>query len=281
MDLTSAKYRITYKAFSKFSASISKAKNIEALTCILHKKSKYLFDYKLFRITITKKNTAAIFTFTAEKARYDEDISLLYAYEHELLKHQTAFCREQKKNIFGNQVIQISQLHPLLWGWHFKYNELNVCTSILADDSKNFANSDIEILHLLVDTVTTKFKELQFKKELELKNQNLKEALLLIEKKNSEIIQIVDSQKAIIAARTKEIRGKNNKLLEISKMNAHHVREPLSRILGLMEIMDHLSKEELQGDVLHYLKESAKDLDCTLKKIIAMSAAEIDKFSIE
>lgn len=158
-------------------------------------------------------------------------------------------------------------------GWHFQYNDLNVCTSILADDSKRFVSGDIEMLHLLVDAVTTKFKELQFKNELEHKNKNLKEALFSL-RKNIEINRILDNKKAIIAARTKEIRGKNKKLLEISKMNAHNVREPLSRILGLVEIADHLSPEELQDDVLGFLKESAQDLDHTLKEIIEMSAGK-------
>lgn len=281
MDLTTAKYRITYEAFSKFSASISKAENIETLAAIIHKKSKYLFDYKLLRIAINKKENVSVFTFTTREVTYDEGGSSLYKYERKLLDNQIPFCKELKKNLFDAQGVQNAQLNPLLWGWHFQYNELNVCTSILADDSKQFVNGDIEILHLLVDTVITKFKELQFKKELECKNQNLKEALLLIEKKNIEINQIVDNQKTIIAARTKEIRGKNNKLLEISKMNAHDVREPLSRILGLVELAGHLSPEELQNDVLGFLKESAQDLDHTLKEIIEMSAGEINKLSVD
>ncbi|MGB3774394.1 MAG: histidine kinase, partial [Leeuwenhoekiella sp.] len=95
------------------------------------------------------------------------------------------------------------------------------------------------------------------------------------------IYRIVDNQQTVITERMKEISIKNDKLLEISKMNAHHVREPLSRIMGIVEIIDHLSTEELHNEALGYLRDSAKDLDCTLKQIIDMSSTEIDKFGIK
>ncbi len=281
MDISSIKYRITYDAFSKFSASISKAEDIETLAEIVHKKSKYLFDYKLLRIAINTREKVTVLNFTAETAIYCDDNPSLYAYELELLDNQIPFCRKQEEKIFDAQVVQVTNMNPLLWGWHFQYNNLNVCASILADDSKKFVKSDIEILTLLVDAVITKFKELQFKKELEHKNQNLKEAFLLIEKKNIEISRIVDNQKTIIATRTRELLRKNYKLLKISKLNAHNVREPLSRILGIVEIIDHLTTEELHSEALAYLKESAQELDCTLQQIIEMSTKEIDNFALE
>ena len=110
---------------------------METLAGIIHKKSKYLFDYKLFRIAINSKDKVTILTFTAESAMYGEDNPLLYDYELELLDNQIPFCGKLEDNIFGAQIIQVAHLHPLLWGWHFQYNELNVCTSILADDETN------------------------------------------------------------------------------------------------------------------------------------------------
>ncbi|HEA29655.1 MAG TPA: hypothetical protein ENH91_06630 [Leeuwenhoekiella sp.] len=281
MDLSTAKYRITYEAFSKFSASISKAKNLDQLIAIVHKKSKYLFDSKLFRTIVCKEDIVHSFTFIPEQAVQQEGADTLYPYERKLLIDRIPFCNTLDTFLFDEFLSCDRVINPRLWGWHFQYNDLQVCVSVLSDDTKRFVSNDIEILHLVVDTVITKFQEIQFKSELKHKNKNLQEALLLIEKKNEQINQIVDNQKAIIEARTKEIRGKNDKLLEISKMNAHNVREPLSRILGIVDIIDHLSTEELHGEVLDYLKDSAQDLDLTLKQIIAMSAAEIDKFGLE
>ena len=221
------------------------------------------------------------FTFVPTRAIVGEGYDMLYPYEIKLLEDHIPFQIALEKPLFDNYLFFDKLVSPMLWGWHFQYNNLDVCVSVLSDNTKRFVNGDIEILHLVVDTVITKYQELRFKIELENKNKNLHEALLLIEKKNKQINQIVYNQKAIIDARTKEIRGKNNKLLEISKMNAHNVREPLSRILGIVDIIDHLSAEELHGEALGFLKDSASDLDCTLQKIIAMSDAEIDKFAIK
>lgn len=281
LDLTTAKYKITYEAFSQFSASISKAENLDQLLAIVQKKTKYLFDSKLFRTIICTEETVRSYTFATDKVVQKEDPDVLYSYEQRLLKDRLPFCKALDTPLFKEFLSVDIGLNPMLWGWHFEYNDLQVCVSLLSDDTKRFVNSDIEILHLVVDTIITKYQELQFKTALEFKNRNLQEALLLIEKKNVEINRIVDNQKTIIAARTKEIRGKNHKLLEISKLNAHNVREPLSRILGIVEIIDHLTTEELHGEVLGYLRESAQDLDSTLQEIIEMSTGEIDKLSVE
>mgnify|MGYP000229865445 CR=1 FL=1 len=93
------------------------------------------------------------------------------------------------------------------------------------------------------------------------------------------ISKIVDQQKEGIDDRTKELKEKNKELAEISQLNAHTVREPLSRILGLIEISDYYSAEELKTEVLDHLKTSSEDLDKALKDVIERSAKAIELFS--
>ncbi|GGZ54354.1 hypothetical protein [Mesonia mobilis] len=110
-------------------------------------------------------------------------------------------------------------------------------------------------------------------------NKNLLAALNVINSQKAQISKIVDQQKEVIDDRTKELKEKNKELAEISQLNAHTVREPLSRILGLIEISDYYSAEELKTEVLDHLKTSSEDLDKALKDVIERSAKAIELFS--
>ena len=114
------------------------------------------------------------------------------------------------------------------------------------------------------------------KKEI-LANREAKDGTVGTRKRNS--CKIVDQQKEVIDDRTKKLKEKNKELAEISQLNAHTVREPLSRILGLIEISDYYSAEELKTEVLDHLKTSSEDLDKALKDVIERSAKAIELFS--
>lgn len=277
---SSAKYRITYEAFSKFSGNLSKAKDVNELAAIVSKNLKYLFDYRLFRIIFLTENKVKVFTFKPGKLWIDNYKKDLFPFENKLLSDKIPFSTYFEDCRF-DEFLDCSQLkNPQLWGWFYQYNSAQVCASVVTDEIRLFDQSDVEILNLLVDSFTTKYLQLRLQEELNAKNKNLEKAILIIENKNEEIRKINSNQKDIIDLRTQEIRGKNNKLLEISRLNAHNVREPLSRILGLLEISEFYSPEQLQEEVLQYLKESALELDETLKSVIEMSSGEIDKLSV-
>ncbi|WP_031427409.1 hypothetical protein [Flavimarina sp. Hel_I_48] len=277
MDIVSAKYRIAYEAFSQFSGKLSKAETFDELGTVIKRDIKYLFDHKLFRILFKESDANEVFTFYKKDFWIEPLEEVIFSYEEELLLKHIPFCKNPHEFLFEKYVSGRDTTNPLLWGWYFKYNELEVCVSILADDQGCFDNSDVQILKLLVDNIATKYEQIVFKNKLEIKNKNLKEALELIEEKNRQIKHIVNNQKNIIAERTKEVRNQNKMLVQVSRMNAHNVREPLSRILGLIEIAEAMPIEELNSDLLPYLKISAQDLDISLKQIVEMSGSEVDK----
>ena len=67
----------------------------------------------------------------------------------------------------------------------------------------------------------------------------------------------------------KAIEEQNSKLKKIAWTQSHEVRAPLSRIMGLVELLN--NEELLNGDgdkVLKYLKFSSEELDGILRKII-------------
>jgi PAS domain S-box-containing protein len=66
----------------------------------------------------------------------------------------------------------------------------------------------------------------------------------------------------------KEIEDQNKRLREISWTQSHLVRGPLSRILGLVNLMT-LDKEQASNEeLLPLLQKSASDLDDVIKEII-------------
>ena len=94
-------------------------------------------------------------------------------------------------------------------------------------------------------------------------------------KDNQIIQQLVHEQDKVIAARTSELANlntslaeTNKKLIELIQYNAHQVREPLTRITGVMEIMDYITQEEFVQEVWPLVKEAVTDLDNNIRTVI-------------
>ncbi|MBT0811532.1 PAS domain-containing protein [Litoribacter ruber] len=73
-----------------------------------------------------------------------------------------------------------------------------------------------------------------------------------------------------------EVKLQNAQLKEIAHVQSHHVRAPLARILGLVDMLDQDleegidNKQELR-DVLEFISDSAKELDKVIQEVIKKS----------
>jgi len=67
---------------------------------------------------------------------------------------------------------------------------------------------------------------------------------------------------------TAAIEKQNQQLKEIAFMQAHIVRAPLARILGLIELFFGENDNNLRCEIAGYLKESASEMDEVIKNII-------------
>ncbi|RZK48759.1 MAG: PAS domain S-box protein [Pedobacter sp.] len=68
------------------------------------------------------------------------------------------------------------------------------------------------------------------------------------------------------------IQAQNNKLMDIAWMQAHKVRAPLSRIMGLTKLIQDSSIDSgVSSEVIKYLEDSANELDAVIKDIIKQS----------
>ena len=278
MNLAAAKYRIAYEAFSKFSGSLSRVDNLEDLSTVVSRNLKYLFNFKIFRIILLDKDTVTGYTFIKNEIWAHKNQEDILDYEKKLLQDQIPFSNAISSEELPDYINHVPLNNGQLWGWYLPYTNYKVCVSLIADDQTQFSYSDVDILHLLVDTLTSKYRQICLNQEIILKNKRLEEAVGQIALKNKEIEQINSNQQNVIELRTRELRFKNKKILELSRLNAHNLREPLCRILGLLEIADYYDEQGLRNEILPKLCESSLELDAIFKNVVAKSEQEIEYY---
>lgn len=67
--------------------------------------------------------------------------------------------------------------------------------------------------------------------------------------------------------RTVELENQNKQLIEYAFINSHILRGPLSRILGLINLMEHTEMSSSEQELINHLKLSGEELDDVVKKI--------------
>lgn len=109
----------------------------------------------------------------------------------------------------------------------------------------------------------------------ELKEKNVKlleQTVLIVHQKNellesrTELNQINQNLESIVEQRTNNVKQKNEYLVKYAYTNAHHVRGPLARILGLLQLA------KLEGEVdypflFDKIEDQSKEIDVVLRTI--------------
>ena len=154
-------------------------------------------------------------------------------------------------------------------------------------DSIYSSDNNLKLTNLEIGReVALKDKELKLKK-LELmkkRNENIFFALgiffLLIttfilyrninsqKKLNAAINKLASEQEKTIESRTEELRESNKQLLALVQFNVHNMREPLTRIMGLMNLKKDVTLDEFENTCLPMMEKAANDLDKTLKDVV-------------
>ncbi|RAU82886.1 hypothetical protein [Pontibacter arcticus] len=256
--------RITYEAFSKFSNALIRCRSFEEVGECLKLNLKYLFNFHVLRASYTRGSQHVHITVKANHAA----ICLigkpdLLAYEKTLLAKGIPLYWKAGELPALPAVFDLpAQEQAELWGWLFKSDGRQIVVSLLAGNSKPFTRREVTFVKLVAETLESKLLELCLYRELD--------------EKNAMILSINQHQQEIITSRTREIADKNKKLLDISILNAHDVREPLSRIMGLLSLVDHVkSPDYLKAEILPRLKTSSSDLDAALKDVIAQATNDL------
>ncbi|MFD2433021.1 hypothetical protein ACFSO9_05340 [Mesonia maritima] len=281
MNFNQSKYRITYEAFSKYSSKLSKATTLEEALEVTYKNLKYFFNYHYVRINYISEVSPLCFLFSVPEFRYLSKEIEVFEFEKDLLERKVPVVK-QLSNAEAQKYIQLETnalTNPEMYASCFDYNSVNICVSIISDENRKFGMDDVEILRILIDAFFNKIKQIRLQNRLEEKNKNLEIALTEIDHKNREIESIVNTQKAIIKVRTKHVVERNERLIDILQSISHNLQEPLSRILGLLNLAENSTQDEFKMSILPYLNETALELDDIFKNLIKKSSEDINLLS--
>ncbi len=106
---------------------------------------------------------------------------------------------------------------------------------------------------------------------------SLAEKNLSIARMNEEIITINENLEKLIRERTFALEKQNQQLIQYAFINAHKLRAPVARILGLANLAATISPDERQK-ILDLLKESAFELDEVTRSITEIVQNGIDAY---
>ncbi|MDT0645253.1 histidine kinase [Zunongwangia sp. F260] len=276
-------YRIIYEAYSKFANGINRCGSLQDVLEDTRKHLKYLLNFHLVKMVFDQDDHFLTFSlFRNEITHTITEKDSLLPYEEDLFTSgiplKTAKIPLQ---LFDGKITTGDLINPELWAWSFKKNERKALISLISDENKPFAYADVEILKLVTDCLEAKFQEIFLKTQLARKNNSLSEAYDTIKHQNIQIKEIVENQKQTIELRTREIIEKNKKLLHISALNAHNVREPLSRIQGIIQLFEVLDDETCRTELIPKLATSVEEMDLVLKEVIEMASQELVKLKAE
>jgi signal transduction histidine kinase len=270
-------YRITYEAYSKFANDVNRCSSLEEIAEVCKTHLKYLINFRLIRMTIFQNKKFYFFEQYGNKVWVDlKGETDTFSFENSLLESGVPLLTNQIPDKLLRKKVELDKLYdPVLWGWCFDKNDRKIIVSLVADQEKTFSVGDIEILKLMVDSVQSKFSEIFLKKQLAKQNRDLLEAYDTIKLQNDEIQRIVENQKQIIDERTAEIVQKNKKLLHVLALNAHSIREPLSRIQGITQLFEMVDEETRREDLIPKLESTVEEMDDVLKEVVDMASKEL------
>ncbi len=263
------RFRIVYDALARFTTSINKCETINQIKDALNISLKYLFNcYGLrFNVECADKsyiiNTDDKFKTANKRFSFEEEV---FNKRMPIVLENDHVIKDKLKDELPSDVL--ADLDSI-WSWPFTLSGDNVMVaSVFSSEAQRFKKSDIPVLRIVCESLFPRIKNLNLLEEITESKEQLQIALEKVEEKNLLISKLVSRQDKIIELRTDELRAKNEKLSNIALMNAHNFREPLTRILGLISLVDHADQEEIINKIIPMLLKSSNDLDHAIKKNI-------------
>jgi hypothetical protein len=120
---------------------------------------------------------------------------------------------------------------------------------------KSWMAEDIIFVRAISDTVSLAFKS----------HQRIAQQRML-EHKQREIEEINESLERKVKERTLELANKNKLLTDFAFTNAHHIRGPICRLLGLENLLSQTHDTEEILKIANYMSVSIKEIDLVTRK---------------
>ena len=113
----------------------------------------------------------------------------------------------------------------------------------------------------VVDVSEARHRERELHAIKEVLSQQAKE----LQEANEETRSINDSLEFLVRERTIALEERNRQLADFAFLNAHKMRGPLARILGLVDVLKFTDSRQQEKEYLQYIIQSAEELDLVIK----------------
>ena len=113
----------------------------------------------------------------------------------------------------------------------------------------------------VVDVSEARYRERELQAVKEVLSRQAKE----LQEANEETRSINDSLEFLVRERTLALEERNRQLADFAFLNAHKMRGPLARILGLIDVLRFTDSREQEKEYLQHIIQSAEELDQVIK----------------
>ena len=110
-------------------------------------------------------------------------------------------------------------------------------------------------------------KNKKWNRQLVALNAEIAEKSENLERMNEEIRMINENLETLVNRKTDQLLDQNEKLRRFGFVNAHKVRAPLARILGLITVLKHARNRQEEAEIFGHLLLSATELDGILTEL--------------
>ncbi|WP_158857504.1 hypothetical protein [Lunatibacter salilacus] len=245
----------------RFSTGISKIGRLDKLPAELNFHLKYLFNYHRFDFYYVAGNSVDCISISLDGFCYfSSGVEDLPSLERGVLQ----------SGVPKAIVSESDQLTSHCWKFE-NGNNLSSLIKIQSTVANPFKESSITLVKVVNKTLATKVENLKMIQLIHRQNKQLEELARELQTKNSEIESLNQIQEGTIADRTASLLHSNTKLKSLIQFNSHQLREPLTRVISMVEIKDELSTEEYVRDILPLMHLAVSDLDKAVMEVIRRS----------
>ncbi len=272
---TEIQYKILQNSLSRFSIHLNKADSLADISKCLLQNAKYLYNYSFCRFHYFHQEKYVCCNINHRSA--DIQVS---AKNHFCNKENTVFNSAipyYKKSVASNIELEYENVCET-WIWKFEYGEnAGMLVTIVSEGKDRFLKEQISAVKIATEMLYTKIRMILLMDDLKQQQEALLCSYKKLEESNSIISTLLSKQEETIEERTQAVTRLNEKLVALIQFNSHNIREPLTRVMGLMNLHELTTTEEYFNQYWPLLKISVRDMDRTIRQII-FNTENIDKY---
>ena len=265
---TDFQYRILQNSISRFSIYLNKADTLRDICDCLLRNTKYLYNYSFCRFHYFHQGKHVCYTINRHNATVEQG--------------ETPFFTDQEESVYNTAVPFYQKMHsddslpgPVdvtkeMWAWKFAYNDdAGMVVTVHSSGDYRFLKEQIPFVKIAGEMLYTKTRMVLLIDDLNQKQNALQCSYKKLEESNALVSLLLSQQERTIDERTQALTHLNTKLLDLIQFNSHYIREPLTRIMGLMSLYELMSPADFFNEYWPLLEESVKDMDKTIRQVIS------------